>query len=63
MSRELERLLELARHYRMSKEEQDEQVRSFAYGNTRLENEAITKEDISDAMVRLREKSDRPGRS
>lgn len=42
----LDYLIERARQYRQthgfSQEEQDRQVRSFAYGNTRLENDRIT---------------------
>lgn len=45
MSSKLENLLELA--------ERDAQIRSFAYGNVHLENEAITKADIDNAMKSL----------
>jgi hypothetical protein len=63
MVQHLEYLLERARAYRkengFSDEERDRQVRSFAYGNTRLENEQITKVDVDDAIESLRPESDR----
>lgn len=58
MSTHLEYLLEVARKYRAENgfpdDERDRQVRSFAYGNTRLENPDITKKDIDDAVDSLR---------
>jgi len=60
---DLDYLIERAREYRQkygfSEEEQDRQVRSFAYGNTRLENSRITKVDIDKAMDSLRAESER----
>ena len=50
----LERLIERAKKYRMTPEERDAQVRSFAYGNTHMENESITMDDIQDAMTSLK---------
>ncbi len=54
----LDYLIERAREYRktygFSEEEQDCQVRSFAYGNTRLENNRITMVDIDKAMESLK---------
>ena len=46
MLRKLEALLERARSVRMTPEEQEEQRRSFAYGNTKIENDRITREII-----------------
>ncbi len=46
MSRKLKALLERARNVRMTPEEQEEQRRSFAYGNTKIENDRITREII-----------------
>lgn len=46
MLRKLEALLERARNVRMTLEEQEEQRRSFAYGNTKIENDRITREII-----------------
>ena len=54
MSQELDRLIEEARKYVMSPDEEREQTISFAYGNTHLENPAITREDVEKAMVELR---------
>jgi hypothetical protein len=58
----LDFLIETARKYRKENgfpaDEKERQVRSFAYGNTRLENEAITKTDIDDAMRSLRRDRD-----
>jgi len=50
----IERAREYRKHYGFSQEEQDRQVRSFAYGNTRLENDSITMVDIDKAMESLR---------
>jgi hypothetical protein len=59
----LEDLIERAREYRQAygftEEEQDLQVRSFAYGNTRLENDGITMVDIDKAMESLKAERDR----
>jgi hypothetical protein len=59
MSKNLEHLLDMARKYRQQHgfpdEELDRQVRSFAYGNTRLENDNITMGDIDKAMESLTE--------
>jgi hypothetical protein len=58
MSGDLEYLLVMARAYRQKEgfpeEERAQQVRSFAYGNTHLENERITKSDIDEAVDSLR---------
>jgi hypothetical protein len=58
----LDSLIERAREYRkqygFSEEEQERQVRSFAYGNTRLENEGITMVDIDRAMESLKTQRD-----
>jgi hypothetical protein len=50
MSQDLKRLIELARRHEITPEEHDAQIRSFAYGNTHFENEAITREDINKAV-------------
>ncbi len=50
----LDHLIEQARKYRMTPEEQEAQIQSFAYGNTHLENESITREDIRQAAESLR---------
>ena len=63
MSEALERLIELAKGHKMSPEERDAQVRSFAYGNTHFENEAITRADIDEAMTSLKADREAPVRS
>ncbi|HRJ20223.1 MAG TPA: hypothetical protein PLF84_14335 [Bryobacteraceae bacterium] len=50
MSDKLLFLIEQARRYRMTSDEREEQVRSFAFGNTHLENDSITMDDINDAF-------------
>ena len=42
----LEELVELARRVPMTAEQHEEQRRSFAYGNAKIENDAITREMI-----------------
>ena len=46
MPDKLERLLEMAKKYKMSPEEEETQRQSFAYGNTNIENPRITREMI-----------------
>jgi hypothetical protein len=63
MSKELDRLIELARQYAMTPAEQEQQVRSFAFGNTHFENQTITKQDIDEAMDSLRAEREFPIRT
>jgi hypothetical protein len=44
----LQELLEVARRVPFPSEEREAQRRSFAYGNTRIENERITREMIDE---------------
>ncbi len=46
MPEELRILLERARSARMTRDEKEEQRRSFAYGNSKIENDRITRETI-----------------
>lgn len=46
MSDELAILLEKAKGVRMAPEQQEQQRRSFAYGNSKIENDRITRETI-----------------
>lgn len=46
MEQSLSRLVELARRVQMADEQREEQRRSFAYGNTFLEDDDITREMI-----------------
>jgi hypothetical protein len=63
-SKHLDYLIEMGRKYRQDhgfpEDERSRQVRSFAYGNTRLENERITKSDIDQAVDSLRSERDIP---
>lgn len=59
MSREkLQNLIEQARAHKMSDREREDQVRSFAYGNTHLENDTITRSDIDRAATSLENERD-----
>lgn len=51
---QLEVLLREAAHVTMSSEQREEQRRSFAYGNTNIENERITRATIDRAADELR---------
>ena len=48
MTRELQELIDRARKIEMTPEQATEQRRSFAYGNTHIENDRITREMIND---------------
>lgn len=47
-------LVEQARHYEMSEEEREAQLRSFAFGNVHLANGVTTREDIGEVAERLK---------
>jgi hypothetical protein len=48
-------LIEMAKKIQMSKQEQEQQRRSFAYGNTKIENRNITPEAIERAASAVAE--------
>jgi len=48
MTEHLKNLLEAARKVTLSPEEKEAQRRSFAYGNTKIENPRITREMINE---------------
>lgn len=52
----LKYLLEEARKRKMTADEKEEQRRSFAYGNARIENERVTREKIDAQAELLRRK-------
>lgn len=56
MTDKLEFLLEKAKKVQMTEAEQEEQRRSFAYGNTKIENDLITRQMIDEAAERLAKK-------
>jgi len=49
MTKELESLVERARKVEMTPMELREQRQSFVYGNTHIENDAITREMVAEA--------------
>jgi hypothetical protein len=55
MSDHLQMLIEAARSRTMSAEERQAQRRSFAYGNTKIENDRITREmvDEQDELLKM----------
>ncbi len=54
MSNELDALLEKAKAVTMNPMEKEEQRRSFAYGNTKIENDRITRETINAEAEKLK---------
>lgn len=54
MSKELEYLLQAARRHTFTPAEKEEHRRSFAYGNTKIENPRITRELIDREADNLR---------
>lgn len=54
MPRELELLLAVSRERAFTPAQQEEQRRSFAFGNTHFENERITRETIDRAAEALK---------
>jgi hypothetical protein len=46
MPEDLEKLLEAAKYRPLSRAEQEEQRRSFAYGNANIENSDVTRETV-----------------
>jgi hypothetical protein len=57
----LEDLVEAGRKVQMTEQDQEAQRRSFAYGNTKIENDVITRETVDQAAQELgRERGERP---
>lgn len=54
MGNALKKLVEAARRVRMTGDEQEEQRRSFAYGNAGLENDRITREMVDEQAEKLK---------
>lgn len=54
MTNELKKLLETAKTIEMSPADQEIQRRSFAYGNTSIENHRITRDTIDKAADSLK---------
>jgi hypothetical protein len=53
MTDALQQLIEAARHSPFHKDEREAQRRSFAYGNTHIENERITREMVDEQAEAL----------
>lgn len=53
MNKRLEHLIEKARKIQMTESEEREQRRSFVYGNTKIENEFITRELVNEVDKEL----------
>jgi hypothetical protein len=62
MNENIQPLIEAARRVQMTAEQKEQQRRSFAYGNTAIENPSITREMIAAQAVSLEERPDEPGR-
>jgi len=58
MSKELETLLEAARKHTPTQKEREEQRRSFAYGNTNIENQIITRQTVDRQAESLKAEAD-----
>lgn len=57
MTEKLNELLEKAKNVKLSPEQKEEQRRSFAYGNTNIENSRITRETVDREAERLKKSS------
>lgn len=55
MSEELEELLRRSKAIKMTPQQEAAQRRSFAYGNTKIENDLITREMIADLDKKITE--------
>jgi hypothetical protein len=63
MTKHLEDLLEAAKKVVPTPEEKEQQRRSFAYGNTKIENSRITREMVDSAADALGKPQGEPRRS
>ncbi|MEQ8345835.1 MAG: hypothetical protein RIB84_21915 [Sneathiellaceae bacterium] len=59
MSKELHILIEKARSVRMSPDDKESQRRSFAYGNTHIENGLITRDTVDRAAEKIKNEQGR----
>jgi hypothetical protein len=55
MGKEIEKLIERARKIEMTPDQEAEQRQSFAYGNTHIENERITREMVAEADRKIQQ--------
>jgi hypothetical protein len=56
LTKDLQELVDRARKIEMTPDQLGEQRRSFAYGNTHIENERITREMVADLDAQLHAK-------
>jgi hypothetical protein len=54
--KELQQLLDAAKNLEMTGEQKEEQRRSFAFGNTNIENARITRETVNEEAEALNRK-------
>ena len=54
MQESISKLIEIAKTVRMSDQQRNEQRNSFVYGNTKIENEAVTKEMVEKISQEVR---------
>jgi len=54
MADDLKKLEKLARSVRMTPEQQEQQRRSFAYGNAGLENDLITRKMVDEQAEKMK---------
>jgi hypothetical protein len=54
MKQSISKLIELAKSVKQTEEQQDQQRRSFVYGNTSFENPTITRKMIDEVADALR---------
>jgi len=53
---ELQQLLDAAKNIEFTPEQKEEQRRSFAFGNTNIENPRVTREMVNEEAEALKEK-------
>lgn len=59
MTKDLQELVDLTRKIEMTPNQLREQRRSFAYGNTHIENERITREMVAELEARLEKEEEK----
>ncbi len=55
MTKKLEELLAAAKHIELTPEQREEQRRSFAFGNTNIEDPRITREMVNEEAEKLKQ--------
>ncbi len=62
MSQKLDALIQKTNKVTMTSDDRERQRQSFAYGNTKIENDKITRQIVEDAAARLGKKRDAGGK-